>query len=63
MNNTGYSHYQRVFSTMHKIHIIGFIMRIAGLLVIFGSLAGCAAVSDTASATGDMVSAGASLIP
>ena len=47
----------------HKIHIIGFIMRAAGLLVIFGSLAGCAAVSDTTSATGDMVSAGASLIP
>ncbi|ACH84133.1 MULTISPECIES: hypothetical protein [Acidithiobacillus] len=48
---------------VHKIHIIGFMMRTAGLLVIFGSLAGCAAVSDTASATGDMVSAGASLIP
>ncbi|MFA7496147.1 MAG: hypothetical protein AB7C98_03100 [Acidithiobacillus sp.] len=34
-----------------------------GLLLIIISLGGCTAVSDTASATGDIVGAGASLIP
>jgi hypothetical protein len=57
------SRHPRVFSMTHRIHIIGFIMRTTILLVILGALTGCTAITDTASATGDMVSAGASLIP
>ncbi|MDA8177809.1 hypothetical protein RIE95_00770 [Acidithiobacillus thiooxidans] len=37
--------------------------RLLCLLCLLISLAGCAAVSDTASATGDVIDAGTSLIP
>lgn len=37
--------------------------RLLCLLCLLISLSGCAAVSDTASATGDVIDAGTSLIP
>ncbi len=40
-----------------------FLTRFLGLICVITSLAGCATVSDTASAAGDVVGAGASLIP
>ncbi len=40
-----------------------FLSRFLGLLCLLAALAGCAAVSDTASATGDVLDAGTSLIP